>query len=56
VVIYLQQLLVPLVAFLIIPLIMKQAKAINITKLSDQGNRSNAAAKSNNIPATVKIA
>jgi hypothetical protein len=51
---YLQQLLVPFEIFLISALTIKHAKAMNITKLSDIGSTSNAAAKSNNIPAPIK--
>jgi len=40
---------------LISALTIKQAKAINITKLSDNGRTSKAAAKSNKMPAPVKI-
>jgi hypothetical protein len=53
---YLQQELVPFIIFLIIALIIKQAKARKITKLSDNGRTSKAAAKSSKIPVPVRIA
>lgn len=52
---YLQQLLIPFDIFLISALTIKQAKAINIIRLSDNGEISRAAAKNSKIPMLVRI-